>query len=345
MTPMSSPTITVLMPVYNAEKYLHWCITSLLNQTFTDFELLVIDDGCTDGSCAVIQGFDDPRIRLVHNDGNMGLVKTLSRGLELARGEFIARMDADDFSLPSRLEKQLALMRENPSMGICGCSFCMFGDNQPDQVVLRHTDPGYLRAHAFFTCTLLHPTWFMRRSMLEKHGLTYRERYSDFSEDDDLLLRASACFDLGNVREVLFYYRQLPTSYSSSRKKRGKRMALRLMEDRLQLLGQTPTAELLELMHPLFNDEPLRDLDEARRASRGLSLLVDWNRQCGLYNEDDFEQAAADKWYRCCYDGHRLGTRLYRLYHRHHGHSMVRLPNRREAKFFLKCLRRRRSST
>src|SRR5215472_9201923 len=98
------------MPVYNGEKHLREAIDSILSQTFRDFEFLIINDGSTDGSVEIIASYRDPRILLVHNEKNLGLIATLNRGMDLARGEYITRMDCDDISLPRRLEKQVAFM-------------------------------------------------------------------------------------------------------------------------------------------------------------------------------------------------------------------------------------------
>jgi glycosyltransferase involved in cell wall biosynthesis len=118
-----NPKVTVLMPVYNGEKYLREAIESILNQTFIDFEFLIINDGSTDRSVEIIESYSDPRIRLVHNERNMKLIATLNKGLELARGEYIARMDCDDISLPERLAKQVAFMDANPEVGVLGTAF------------------------------------------------------------------------------------------------------------------------------------------------------------------------------------------------------------------------------
>jgi glycosyltransferase involved in cell wall biosynthesis len=105
--------ISILMPVYNGEKYLREAIDSILNQTFTDFEFLIVDDGSTDNSVEIINSYQNSRINLVKNDKNEGLVYTLNRGLSLAKGEYIARMDCDDISLPERLKKQIDFLDSN----------------------------------------------------------------------------------------------------------------------------------------------------------------------------------------------------------------------------------------
>src|SRR4051812_24164992 len=103
---MSSPAITILLPVYNCREYLHEAIISLLSQTFTDFELLILNDGSTDDTEKVIQSFSDNRVVYIKNESNKGLIYTLNKGVTLAKGKYIARMDADDISLPKRLQKQ-----------------------------------------------------------------------------------------------------------------------------------------------------------------------------------------------------------------------------------------------
>src|SRR3990167_9325600 len=115
-----NPLVTVLMPVYNGKKYLKEAIESVLNQTFRDFEFLIIDDGSTDKSAEIIKSFNDARIRLERNVTNLGLIKTLNNGLTLSRGKYIARMDCDDISLPKRLSVQVNFMEKHPEIGICG---------------------------------------------------------------------------------------------------------------------------------------------------------------------------------------------------------------------------------
>ena len=112
------PAITVFMPVYNAEKYLKEAIDSILNQTFENFELLIIDDGSTDESVKIIETYTDERIRLIHNDGNKGLPYTRNRGLNLARGKYLAIMDADDVSVKNRLEIEYNIMEKRSNLAV-----------------------------------------------------------------------------------------------------------------------------------------------------------------------------------------------------------------------------------
>jgi glycosyltransferase involved in cell wall biosynthesis len=115
---MMSAKITVLMPVYNAEQFLREAIDSMLNQSFRDFEFLIMDDGSTDSSISIIQQYQDPRIRLIRNEKNLGISPTLNKGIELASSDLIARMDADDISYPDRLQKQYDYMMAHPDCAL-----------------------------------------------------------------------------------------------------------------------------------------------------------------------------------------------------------------------------------
>ena len=135
-----SPLISVILPVYNAEKYLAEAIDSILNQTFTDFEFIIINDGSTDNSLSILQSYQtqDSRIRLFSRE-NKGIVMTMNEGIDLARGEWLARMDADDIAMPSRFERQLQHLKET-SADICGAWIEFFG-NTRQRICLLYTSP------------------------------------------------------------------------------------------------------------------------------------------------------------------------------------------------------------
>ena len=121
------PRVVVLMPVYNAERYIDSAVRSILQQSFQDVQLLIIDDASSDQSLEVVQHFRDSRIRLEQNERNLGLAATLNRGLQLADCEYLVRMDADDRSLPRRLELQVGFMDSCPEIGVSGTWMRLFG--------------------------------------------------------------------------------------------------------------------------------------------------------------------------------------------------------------------------
>lgn len=129
---MTKPEISVIMPVHNGEKYLAEAIDSILNQSFIDFEFIIIDDGSTDHTIDIVRKYDDPRIILIINEYNLGIAKSINKGINLARGKYIARMDCDDISLPERLVKQITFLEKNPSICVVACRAGLIDSNGND---------------------------------------------------------------------------------------------------------------------------------------------------------------------------------------------------------------------
>ncbi len=207
------PKISVVMPVYNGEKYLNQAIDSILAQTFTDFEFIIIDDGSTDNSLAIIKAYQDSRLKLHQNKQNLGLVATLNRGLDLAKCEYIARMDCDDISLPDRFAKQVNFLDNHPHISLVGSSVRIIdGENNLGMVAEMPTSHYLIKWSLQFYCPIMHPTVMYRReSIIQLNGYSSqlilgREKYS--GEDYDLWRRLSNTSQLANLPEVLLLLRK-----------------------------------------------------------------------------------------------------------------------------------------
>ena len=200
------PKISVLMPVYNSEIYLREAIDSILNQTFRDFEFIIIDDGSTDSSPDIIRSYSDPRIRFYLNERNMGVAATLNRGLDLATGEYIARMDSDDISLPERFEKQIRYLDRHPSVGICGCSILIFEDGKVGKLCVYAHSNGQICADMIFNSAFAHPSVMLRKSVLDVNDLRYDCNYEK-AEDYELWVRILQHSRGVNISEPLLRYR------------------------------------------------------------------------------------------------------------------------------------------
>jgi len=203
------PKVSVLMPVYNGERFLRAAIDSVLNQTFTDFELVVIDDGSTDGSAAVLASYADPRIRLFRNGKNLGLIGTLNKGIGLMRSEYVARMDCDDVCLPDRFARQVAFLDADPSCALVAVK-AVFIDAEGKECGFWSDDRNYTSCAEIAgrlpraNC-LVHPGIMIRREVLA--GYRYDVRQVS-SEDYDLWLRLAADgLKLGKLDETLLKYR------------------------------------------------------------------------------------------------------------------------------------------
>lgn len=205
--------ISVVMSVYNSEKFLKPAIEGILNQTFKDFEFIIIDDGSTDRSAAIIESYNDPRIRLIRQT-NHKLVYSLNQGVKVARGEFIARQDADDVSLPSRLEKELTWMSANDRRGLVSSYFTYIDEttSKPSITLTFPTKHIDLVRNLYYTNPFAHSAAMIRKSAIVTAGY-YRNDY-DHNEDYDLWRRLAPHWELGVLPEVLLWYRISATSIS-----------------------------------------------------------------------------------------------------------------------------------
>jgi glycosyltransferase involved in cell wall biosynthesis len=210
-----TPTVSVLMPVHNAERYLAEAVESILGQTFTDFEFLIIDDGSTDRSRAILERYAarDGRIRLTSRP-NTGYTVALNEGLGLARGELVARMDADDVALPERVARQVEYLRAHPEV-VCVGTAVRFIDAAGR--FLREGHPGMdndeIQERALAgDCPLNHPSVMMRRAAVEAVGRYHPE--FEPAEDLDLWLRLGEVGRLTSLADALMKYRQHAASFS-----------------------------------------------------------------------------------------------------------------------------------
>lgn len=210
---------TVLVPVYNAGPPLDLALGSVVRQTFTDYEILVIDDASTDDSLQRIRRHEalSPRIRVIAHETNRGLAATLNEGLEAAQGEYIARMDQDDESLPERLAAQVAFMDANPACAVAGSYVYHMGATRAhDRLVALPVEADEIAATLPNHNCMYHPaTMLRRRAMIELGG--YREEFKN-AEDYDLWLRTSRSYSLANIPVPLLRYRFSTTGMTLGRK-------------------------------------------------------------------------------------------------------------------------------
>ena len=221
--------VSVLLPVHNGGRHLEAAVASILTQTHRDLELLVIDDGSTDGSGEWLDGLTDPRVRVLHQP-NQGLVATLNRGLEEVRHELVARMDADDVSEPRRLELQVRHLLDHPEVAAVGCCYRVV-DAQDGHLQDAHTaaDPAYQHRRLYFRNVLAHAGMTFRRDAVRAAG-----GYRDVGpvEDYDLWGRLAVDHAVASLPQPLLLYRASPTGISLRDNERQRR-CLRETRDRL----------------------------------------------------------------------------------------------------------------
>jgi glycosyltransferase involved in cell wall biosynthesis len=300
------------MPAYNAVASIRQAIASVLRQRGPTFEFLIIDDGSADDTCAVVRSYRDDRIRLVRNANNQGVAASLNLGIELARGRYILRMDADDICFPSRFAAQFLFMEENPEIGISGTWIRLFGD-QPPVVERAPVGCGVMKAYLLFGPPIFHPTAILRKEALDRHGLRYDPRFHR-TEDYDLWLRATDFFPLGNISAPFLRFRCHAESVSATASNLMRQQACALQRRALLQIGAHADDAELDRHYQIAKGFRVRSLEGLRRAEEWLNHLVRRNRESGFVAEADFLAAAGMVWCRLCANSAQLGTAARRCF-------------------------------
>jgi len=244
------------MPCYNAERFLKNAIESMLDQTFTDFEFIIIDDCSTDRSAAIVREYQkkDRRIQYHKNASNSGVAASLNAGIGMARGEYIARMDADDISLPERLERQVNHMKKNPSCVACGTDIILI-DEKGGRIGSReyHYTSETIKKNIHRASCFAHPTVMLRRKTLTENNIFYSTGLR-WVEDYDLWFRLSRYGQFANLKEYLLYYRLSPSSVKNNHCRESLGNTIRLKFTHLShatiISGLVLSAEMLLYLFP-----------------------------------------------------------------------------------------------
>ena len=282
-----NPLVTVLMPVYNAERHLREAIESILGQTLKDFEFLIIDDGSSDASTDIVRSYDDPRIRFVLNEKNLGITATLNKGIQLASSELIARMDADDISRPDRLLKQYHFFQQHPDCVLLSSAVRHIYSNnkRPRDVHFKNETVYY---ELIFNTRIYHPTVMYRRSVLLREG-GYQTRYA---EDFNLWWRLSRKYEFFHDDQILLDYRYT----DSSLWKVTKRDEYDLAEYE-QIVSNINSYSNGRLSFTYDEVDFLRkDLRQLVR-EKGLGFIRDCFRKLDSLNQQILEKEKGGKWY------------------------------------------------
>lgn len=214
MTRQATPTVSIILPTYNCTEYVGEAIESMLRQSFTEFELIVIDDGSKDDTLSAVRRYDDPRMQ-VHSQSNRGLAATLNRGIGLARGRYIARQDQDDVSLPERLGKQVAYLEAHPNCGLLGTWAEIWQERRRTERAHRHpADNASLKFELLLNNPFVHSSVMIRKAVLERVGGYSTESERQPPEDFELWSRIARESDVANLPEFLHRYREIVGSMS-----------------------------------------------------------------------------------------------------------------------------------
>ena len=334
---LKNPLVSVVMPAYNAEQYAAPAIESILSQTFADFELIIIDDGSTDNTAAVIEGFSerDSRIRTFHQP-NSGAAATMNRGCALATGKYIARMDADDLSHPQRLKRQVEFLESRPDIDICGTWMRTF-EGKKETVMRFPTDPDLAKSMLLFQLSIVGCSIMFTKEMRLKTGVRNR---SGFGATDDYLfvVECSRTSRIASVTEPLYFYRIHPGQVTIREKDREARFSREIRLMQLEQLGLHPDADELDLHDAISCWQPIADRSLVARAESWLMKLKRANERAGIYPEPAFSELLGNYWFAFCLRHAKFGPSTYQRFSRTPLADGARVSFGQRMKFLARCL-------
>ena len=294
---MNAPTISVIMPVYNAEKYVAEAIESILNQTFKDFEFIIINDCSKDKSLEVIKIYTDNRIRIINNESNKKLSYSLNLGICEAKGKYIARMDADDISLPDRFKTQFEFMERNPKTDICGGNIIEFSDNIERKIIYPKDYDEIKVFMCLGLCSIAHPTVFARKNVFIDNGFYYKEGI--VHEDIELwfrMLQEGIIFS--NIDSLLLKYRKNnPNQITEKHKPEQIEMELGIFAQGLKLIfSREIDDELLNSYLSIFKNKKkaIQYLLNSIKVYRLVRQLKKENKKTHFADEKTFDKIVSN---------------------------------------------------
>lgn len=291
-----NPKISVIMPVYNAEKYIREAIESILQQTEEDFELIIIDDCGKDSSIDIAKGIKDNRICIMHNEKNMGIAYSRNRGLEAARGKYIALMDDDDIAPLNRFEIETCFLDEHKEIDVVGGGALWINENGKVISYLNQIicNPKRIRAELIFRDVIENGTAMIRTEFIRKNNLKYKDDYLGM-EDYKFWTECSVLGNIANIDQVLLYWRESNQSETICVRQRQadmrKQKFAEIQKEALKLNGFNLNVEETKIFTQYFPENKSEYIDKSNleKACRLLKKMIIQARDNNMENTKEFE--------------------------------------------------------
>jgi len=284
-TKLSEIKITVIMPVYNCVRYVQEAVDSILEQTFTDFEFLIIDDASTDGTLAILKQYTDPRIKLIEKPQNSGYTNSLNYGLSIAKGKYIARMDGDDVSTPDRLQIQYTYMELHEKIVVCGTAIQILGT---DNIYIGPENYEDIKISLLKENCLAHPSVMIRLSVLKERLISY-DVTAEPAEDYRLWVRLCKYGELYNYPKVMLHYRLHNSQVSQQRSLQQSKSAIISRIEMLKLVYGDMTENEMNLLVKIFNNLKVLTFEEIKAFLLLQNKIIDKNKT-NFFKSDELRE-------------------------------------------------------
>lgn len=310
---MSKPLVSILMPCYNAEKYVEESMNSILRQTYTNVEIIAINDCSTDRTKEILQVLakGDSRITLVNNEKNLKLIETLNKGVSLCKGDYIARMDADDIALPTRIEKEVDFLERHKDHDIVSTLFYAFRSENPGKRDLHHSPliDDELRAYMLFKSGICHPAVMIRKRVFTELGLKFESEYLHV-EDYALWSEAIYKTKIANINEPLLLYRVHQSQVSSLNEDLQTENKKKVFKIHCRHLGLPIDDDFLDIYASVAECVPIQSSFKYLERCEAFMLdLIRLNREKHFCSSGYLECLLSIHWLRLCANS-RLGLRV-----------------------------------
>lgn len=333
----NTPLVSVVMSVYNSQAYLKEAIDSVLSQSYTNFEFIIINDGSTDNSLSIINSYNDKRIVFINNDCNKGLIYSLNKGIEVAKGEFIARMDSDDMSLPDRLRLQVQQFLSNPNAVIVGSDYFLLTGNK-QKYIKNINDSDYQKAVLLFTPCFCHPTVMIKNIFKEKN-IQYNSNFIH-AEDYKLWTDLYSFGDFMNINKPLLNYRHHSLQVSNLKNESQLNISSLIRELYLKQLNFSLSQKQFEVLNFIGNNIFISSKQNLIEIEKCLIYLYKQNEIHNKFNESSFKRFMFKFWLDSC-GNTNLGLSAYFYFFKSSISSYYKLSIFNRITLIAKCLIRK----
>jgi glycosyltransferase involved in cell wall biosynthesis len=302
------PEISVVMSVYNGARFLRESIDSVLQQSFTNFEFIIVNDGSTDESLSIIKSFNDDRILLIENEGNKGLIYSLNKGFSVAKGKYIARLDADDLCFSNRLSIQFEFMETHPEIGVVGSDYINFSSSfSRNCSTLKN--PEILKAWLLFATPLCHPSVMIRSNVLAQEINPYDQEFLHV-EDYELWTRIALNTGLDNIAKPLLRYRHHPAQISQRARAEQLKGSKEIQRRYLSRLGFRFVESDIDLHNYISSGIKIQSSEKLFEIRNWLENLRQQNETTQVFNSTAFTHVLGRIFYEVC-GNTNLGLKAY----------------------------------
>lgn len=341
-----SPLVSVLMPAYNREKYIGEAIESVLAQTYTHWELIIVDDGSTDRTAEIVKSYQakDKRIILYQFAENKGIPYARNQCLALAKGEYLANLDSDDIALPERLEKQVKFMEENPEVGICGSKYVFIDDKNRkiNEAFYMPTENEEIKVNLFlYQAHVFNTTLLIKKRVIK--NVKYRLNYN-YAQDLKFYADMFHLTKFANLDEILVSYRLHKTKVSVLAKQEQLSFAKQAIQSLLENLKfSMSNTEITTHLKFVFNEIP-QNIDFFKNLIVWLEKLVFYhNPKEGIFDQVLLKQKVSQMWLKLCLSNTSLGWKVWWIYHKSKLKDF-KIGKKNQLLFLMDCILKRKST-